>query len=71
MASIKENIEIQTGGAVLAAQEGLYKSKQTFFNLPLWERILLIIVLVSLVPGYTAVRYGTELVLTKLNARDS
>lgn len=71
MASLKENIEIQTGGAVLAAQEGLYKSKQTFFGLPLWERVLLIIVVVSLVPGYTIVRYGTELVLTKLNARES
>lgn len=71
MASLKENLEVQSQGAVLAAQESAYNVKQRFFNLPAWERYLLIVAVALIVPGYFAVRYGTELVMTKQYARDS
>lgn len=71
MASLKENIEIQSGGAVLATQEGAYRIKQWYLNLPRWEKGLIIALAILAIPGYFGVRYGTELIMTKQLARES
>lgn len=69
--SLRENIQIQSSGAVLALQEGLYRSRQWFLNLPSWERYLIVLSVFLLIPGFFMVRYGTELVLTKQYQRES
>lgn len=63
--SLKENLQIQTGGAVVGAQEGVFKLKNWFLSLANWQRVLLILLFIVMIPGYFAVRYGLELVLVR------
>lgn len=63
--SLKENIQIQTSGAAIGAQESLFKFKTWFFSLHTWQRALLIMLLILLIPGSLLLRYGIELVLVR------
>lgn len=65
MSPLQENFKVQYAGAVLAVQDGLFRLKQWFAGLPGWERTLLIALVVLLLPGTIALRYGTELYFTK------
>lgn len=63
--SIKENIQIQTGGVVIGVQESAFKVKTWFFALQKWQRVLLILLVALMIPGSIAIRYGLELVLLR------
>lgn len=65
MTELKENLKVQYAGATLAIQDGLFKFKQWFTGLPKWEQTLLVTLLILLIPGVIALRYGTELYYTK------
>lgn len=65
MSELKENLKIQYTGVVLGIQDGLFKLKQWFTGLPAWERTLIIVLIIMLIPGVIGVRYGSELYFTK------
>ncbi|QQS23348.1 hypothetical protein IPM19_02170 [bacterium] len=65
MSELKENLKVQYAGATLAVQDGLYKLNQWFTGLPGWERTLLVSLIILLIPGVVALRYGSELYFTK------
>ncbi len=69
MSQLKENLKVQYSGLTLAIQDGIYRAKQWFTGLPTWERGAFIILLVLLIPGTIAVRYGGELYFTKSYSR--
>lgn len=63
--SFKENLQIQTSGVILGVQENTYRLKSWFESLFPWQRLLLIVLIVLMIPGYFAVRYGLELVMVR------
>jgi hypothetical protein len=63
--SLKENLQVQTGGVVVGVQEGAFSLKQWYLNLYQWQKVLLIILFVTMIPGVVIVRYGVELVLLR------
>lgn len=65
MSQLQENLKVQYGGLVVTIQDGIFRVKQWFTGLPKWERVVLITLLVLLIPGLFAVRYGSELFYTK------
>ncbi len=69
--SLKENLQIQTSGAALAAQESAYKFKTWFLSLYTWQRALLWMLLLLLLPGSLLIRYGLELVLVRQYAQQA
>ena len=69
--SLKDNLQVEAQSVVVGANEGVWKLKTWFEGLLLWQRILLIILIVLMIPGYFAVRYGLELVLVRQYARQA
>ncbi len=69
--SLKENLQIQTSGAALGAQESIFKFKTWFLGLYLWQRALLVMLLILLAPGSILIRYGLELVLVRQYAQQA
>ncbi|HAG27762.1 TPA: hypothetical protein DCG61_03200, partial [Patescibacteria group bacterium] len=63
--SLKDNLQVEAQSVVVGANEGVWKLKTWFEGLLRWQRILLIILIVLMIPGYFAVRYGLELVLVR------
>ncbi len=63
--SLKENLQIQTSGVVIGVQENTYRLKTWYQSLFTWQRVLLIILFVLMIPGFFAIRYGLELVLLR------
>jgi|LNFM01.2.fsa_nt_gb hypothetical protein len=69
--SLKDNLQVEAQSVVVGANEGVWKLKTWFEGLLRWQRILLIILIVLMIPGYFAVRYGLELVLVRQYARQA
>lgn len=63
--SLKENLQIQTSGVVIGVQENTYRLKTWYQSLFTWQRVLLIILFVLMIPGFFAIRYGLEFVLLR------
>lgn len=63
--SLKENLQIQTSGVVIGVQENTFRLKSWYDSLFSWQRVLLVILLVLMVPGFFLARYGLELVLLR------
>lgn len=63
--SLKENLQIQTSGVAIGVQENAFRFKTWYQSLFGWQRALFIFLMVLLIPGYFAVRYGLELVLLR------
>lgn len=63
--SLKENLQIQTSGVVLGVQENAFRLKTWYESLFPWQRVLLIILLALMIPGFFTVRYGLELVMVR------
>ncbi|MEZ4180230.1 MAG: hypothetical protein R3B41_01765 [Candidatus Doudnabacteria bacterium] len=60
MASLKENIQIQTEGLNLAVSDLLYRFKTGISNLPTWQRYLGLILLIVVFVGGLGFRFGGE-----------
>lgn len=60
MAGIKETIQVNAQGALLGVQEGGFSFVNQFRAMPKWKRVLILIVLIAIIPGYLAARFGTE-----------
>jgi len=69
--SLKDNLQVEAQSVVVGANEGVWKLKTWFEGLLRWQRILLIILIVLMIPGYFGVRYGLELVLVRQYARQA
>jgi hypothetical protein len=69
--SLKENLQVQVQSMLVGIQELLWKIKMRFMGLFRWQRILLIVLVVLLIPGYFVVRYSLELVLVRQYARQA
>lgn len=64
MAGIKETAKIQVESATLALQEAGFSFGDRFSAMPVWKKRLAIAMLIALIPGYVAVRFGTEYYLS-------
>lgn len=64
MVSLKENLEVESRGAVLAVQELTWRLRQWFLGLEPWKRIILVVMTALLLVGSFMIRYGLEAVLT-------
>lgn len=63
--SLKETLQVEAAGVAVGTQESAWKIKNWFNNLQRWQRVLVVTLLILLIPGYFAVRYGAELVLLR------
>ncbi|HMR55439.1 MAG TPA: hypothetical protein PKD34_02495 [Candidatus Doudnabacteria bacterium] len=69
--SLKDNLQVEAQSVSVGAQEGVWKIKTWFWGLLRWQRISLIVLIVLMIPGYFAVRYGLELILIRQYARQA
>ncbi len=71
MLQIKENLKVQFSGLILAVQDGIFSVKQRYYALPKWERSILVLLIILIIPGFFLIRYGGEFYFTKLYSRGS
>lgn len=60
MSGLKENLQIQTEGTILAAQQAGFSFKNSFALMPKWRRVIILTLLIAIIPGYLLARIGTE-----------
>nr|MDQ3018783.1 hypothetical protein [bacterium] len=71
MSSLKETLKIQTKGAIVAAEETAFSIKGEFKALPNGKRWWMLFLILLIIPGFIAARYGTSYVLATQYARNT
>lgn len=71
MSSIKDTIQVNTQGALLGLEESGFSFVNQFHALPQWKRILILVLVIGIIPGYLLARFGTEQYLARQYGRQA
>ncbi len=71
MAGIKENLQVQTEGTILAAEQVGFSFANSFKLMVKWKRVLILVLAIAIIPGYLLARFGTEQLLRLQYGREA